>query len=401
MKAMKKSYWIGFSLLEISYWCFHVSFIGYLMSFLLSKNISNTILSIFLASYLLASFLGSLVWGTVCDRFHANRRVSIACFLAAGILMYMIYFCSGSVPMLALLYPLIGFVSLPQGAIIDSWLLQTCENDLSIYGKIRCIPSLTCAITSFTLGRLISAFDYYFMLIFGTIFLLTGILTARLLPGNQNVRSDSPAVSFSFRSVKHLFTNHSYRYLILILLLIGLAIAPMNNLKAAILEDVGGTVADYGIDAFISAIIQVPFIAFAGKIEKYPLRTRYILTALLPLMALSLAFCATSPAAVFAGSFFYNIGVGIILPLMRSVTEKSTDPAFRNLGHNIADAVYNSVAGIISLLYSGVVIDIFGMKSMLQICIVIVSIAAAITSVEAVCHLFSAKKCAPRRSLMP
>ena len=51
-KAMKKSYWIRFSLLEISYWGFHASFIGFLMSYLLSKGITNTMVSIFMASYL-------------------------------------------------------------------------------------------------------------------------------------------------------------------------------------------------------------------------------------------------------------------------------------------------------------------------------------------------------------
>ena len=79
---MKKSYWIGFSLLEISYWSFHASFLGFLTSYLLSKGISNTVVSMFLVTFLLASFVGSFVWGIVCDRFHTNRRVSILCFLA-------------------------------------------------------------------------------------------------------------------------------------------------------------------------------------------------------------------------------------------------------------------------------------------------------------------------------
>lgn len=58
MKAMKRCYWIGFAVLEISYWCFHGSFIGFLMSYLLSKGITNTMVSIFMASFLLASFGG-------------------------------------------------------------------------------------------------------------------------------------------------------------------------------------------------------------------------------------------------------------------------------------------------------------------------------------------------------
>ena len=132
-KAMKKSYWIRFSLLEISYWGFHASFIGFLMSYLLSKGITNTMVSIFMASYLLAAFVGSFVWG---------MKVSIMCFLAAGAVMFLIYFSYDNIPMLAVLYPMIGFVSLPHATNIDSWLLLVCENNLTVYGRIRCLPSL-------------------------------------------------------------------------------------------------------------------------------------------------------------------------------------------------------------------------------------------------------------------
>ena len=166
-KAMKKSYWIRFSLLEISYWGFHASFIGFLMSYLLSKGITNTMVSIFMASYLLAAFVGSFVWGMVCDRLHTNRKVSIMCFLAAGAVMFLIYFSYDNIPMLAVLYPMIGFVSLPHATNIDSWLLLVCENNLTVYGRIRCLPSLFFAVTSFVLGRLISDFGYSLMLVFG------------------------------------------------------------------------------------------------------------------------------------------------------------------------------------------------------------------------------------------
>lgn len=387
---MKRSYWIGFSLLEISYWSFHASFIGFLMSYLLSKGISNTAVSMFLASNLLAAFLGSFVWGMVCDRFRTNRKVSVFCFLAAGALMYLIYFSYESVPALAVLYPLLGFVCLPNATNIDSWLLLTCGNDLSVYGKIRCLPSLFFAVTSVVLGRLISGRGYYFMLIFGTFFLLTGVAAAVMLPDGGNMGREREAQEkkvreggFSMHSLKQVFSVRSYRYLILILLLVGLAVAPMNNLKATVLQSVGGTVSDLGIDAFICAIVQVPFIAIADRMERYSLRLRYVLITVLPFLAMVLAFGAVSPVMVFGGSFLLNVSVGILLPTMRSVTEKNVTPAFRNLGHNIADGVYNSVAGIISLLYSGIVIDLFGVKRMLLICILIISAAVMITGKDA------------------
>lgn len=379
---MNKKDWIGFSLLEISYWCFHASFIGFLMSYLLTKGITNTMMSIFLASYLLTSLLGSVIWGIVCDRFQTNRRVSIACFLTAGLVMYAIFFSEGNIVLLGLLYPILGFVALPHAVNIDSWLLLVCKNDLSIYGKIRCTPSILYAVTSVVLGRLIAAHGYSLMLVFGTCFLLTGIGAAMMLPEGEKVIQAQAKNDFGMGSVKQVFHSASYRYLIVLLFLIGLAIAPMNHLKTAILENVGGTVSDIGIDGFISAITQVPFIACADKIEKLPLRVRYLFVTGLPLAAYLLAFCAVSPIMVFAGSGLINSGIGILLPTMRSVTETRVSPAFRNLGHNIADTVFNSVTGMLSLICSGIVIGLFGVKSMLGICIGIIFIAVILAAVN-------------------
>ncbi len=379
---MKKKYWIGFSLLEISYWCFHASFIGFLMSYLLTKNITNTRISIFLVFYLLTALLGSFIWGIVCDRFQTNRKVSIACFLIAGFVMYGIFFSEGNIAMLAVLYPVLGFVALPHAVNIDSWLLLICKNDLSIYGKIRCTPSLMYAVTSVVLGRMIAAHGYYLMLVFGTFFLLIGMAAAIMLPEGEKAVQDKGKNDFRIHSVKQLFHNDSYRYLIVLLFLIGLAIAPMNHLKAAILENVGGNVSDLGVDGFISAVTQVPFIACADKIERLPLRVRYVLATGLPFIAYLLAYCAVSPVMIFAGSGLINTGIGILLPTMRSVTETSVPPAFRNLGHNIADTVFNSVTGILSLLCSGIVIGLSGVKSMLGICTVIILAAVILAAVN-------------------
>lgn len=377
---MKKKDWIGFSMLEISYWCFHASFIGFLMSYLLTKGITNTMISIFLASYLLTSLLGSVIWGSVCDRFQTNRKVSIACFLIAGLVMYAVFFSEGNTALLAMLYPVLGFVALPHAVNIDSWLLLVCKNDLSVYGKIRCTPSIMYAVTSVVLGRLIAAHGYSLMLVSGTFFLMTGIAAALMLPEGEKVIQDKVEKELGMRSVTQVFHSASYRYLIVLLFLIGLSIAPMNHLKTAILENVGGTVSDLGIDGFVSAITQVPFIACADKVEKLPLRVRYLFVTGLPFIAYLLVYWAASPVMVFVGSGLINFGIGILLPTMRSVTETSVPPAFRNLGHNIADTVFNSITGMLSLVCSGIVLGLYGVKCMLGICIVIILAAVILAA---------------------
>ena len=83
---------------------------------------------------------------------------------------------------------------------------------------------------------------------------------------------------------------------------------------------------------------------------------------------------------VFAGSFFYNVGFGILLVTMREVTETYVDKDLRNLGHNLSDAVFNSFSGVISLLYAGAVADRFGVNAMLTLCVIIAVIPAALST---------------------
>lgn len=233
---MSKRLCFGFAVLEISFWCFHASFIGFASAYLLHRGISNTMLSLLVAIFLFCAFLGSFFWGGLCDKFQTNRN------------------------------------------------------------------------------------------------------------------------------------------LIVILFLIGLAIAPLNNLKIIILENVGGNVSDIGIDSFIGAMTQVPLLALAGKTHKIPQRIRYLLMSILPLCMLLLTFFAVSPVMIFAGSCLNNIAYGILLPTMRDVTERNVEYRLRNLGHSLAEAVYTSLSGMMSLLYAGAIVDHLGVHAMLSVCIVIMGI---------------------------
>ncbi len=381
MKTISKLQLFGFSLLEISYWCFNASFIGFLVSYLLSKDVSNSTLSILLAAYLLAAFLGSLVCGILCDHLISNRTAIIVCLIITGIIIYLIYFLAPSIPALAILYPLLGFISQPQASNIDSWVLLSCRNNISIYGKIRCTPSIFFAFVSFILGNLISSNGYYFMLIFATFFLIVGTFTAIFLPPASNRLPKPDNNAKKTFNINNLFSCKPYIFLIILLLFIGIATSPLYNLKASILAEVGGTVTSLGIDSFIAAITQVPFLVLAPKIKQLPLRYRYICICSFHLITLLLAVFSISPAMIFVSTFFYNAAYGIMLPTIREVTENNVPFNYRNLAHNIADAVYNSFSGIISLLYSGSIIDIYGSKCLLFICIFIICVPLIINAV--------------------
>jgi len=375
---MTKKLCFGFAVLEISFWSFHASFMGFVSAYLLSKGMSNTFLSILIAVYLFTAFIGSFVWGIISDKYNTNKKVLMIELLGSGILMYFLYFNGGNTGIVALVYPLLGFLVQPLASNVDSWLISSCKGDAQIYGKIRSMPSLVYAFIAVILGKMIASYGYHFMLLGGTFFLGTALLTAQFLP-DKAVAEPSGREKLSKASIRQLLSVGSYRQLIVILFLIGVSIAPLNNLKVVLLNNVGGNVSDIGIDSFFGALTQVPFIALAGRTQKLSLRFRYLLMTGLPLCAFLAALFAHGTYMIFFATFLLNVGYGILLPTMREVTEMNVPSKLRNLGHNLSEAVYNSFSGMISLVYSGIVIDYFGIHIMLMICIAIIAISVFIS----------------------
>ncbi|MBQ2948830.1 MAG: MFS transporter [Clostridia bacterium] len=375
---MSKKRCVLFAALEMSYWCFHASFIGYAAAYLLAQGVSNTAVSLLLAGYMLLGFIGSLAAGNACDRFRTNKKVFMLCMLMAYGLMFALYFRGAEVAVAALCYPLLGFFFLPQGANIDSWLLDACARDQRIFGRIRCMPSLAYAVVCALFGQLIARFGYHVMIPGATFFFAVTMASAALLPDAKR-EAAAEKKKASAGDVGRLFAAAPYRRLVVLLFLLGLATAPMNNLKIVVLESVGGNVSHVGVDAFVGAMTQVPFIAMAALIHRLPLRVRFLsMSFLLMLMPLTASF-AVSPAMVYLASFFYNVGYGILLTTMRDVTELHVDRDIRNLGHTLSDAVFTSFSGVISLMYAGALTDALGVRAMLAVCAAICAVPVVIS----------------------
>lgn len=374
---MNKRQYIGFTVLQVSYWCFHASFICFASAFFLHLGFGNTVVSLLLAGYLLCSFIGSIVWGAICDRLGTNKKIFLAGVMGSACLMYFIYLFGGNVRLMAVAYPLLGFFFLPQAANSEAWLLSACDHNQKIYGQIRSAPSLVYAVWAMLMGRLIDVHGYAVMLVGGTAFAVVVITAALLLPDAADRRRPEKKQSGT-KGITVLLANKPYRRLLLLLFFAGLAAAPLNNMKIVVLQNVGGTVAHVGMDSFASALTQVPFFLLAGWLQHIRLRARYAVMTLAPLAMILMCLFAVSPAMVIAGSVLYNIGYGIMIPTMREVTERFVEGELRTLGHTLSDAVFSSFSGVISLAYAGFIADKMGVHAMLCVCAAIAAVSFAL-----------------------
>ena len=352
---------ILFTALFGSYWGFYAAYLNYAATFFLDNGISSGVISLLISGYLLMSFFGAFVWGEISDRFLSNKKTLL---LQAGlslILCVLIYFMVGHRALLFVLHPLLGFVVLPIAANMDAWSLSAYHNDQARYGKLRSRGSYINAVTALLFGWLIRHFGFIVMLI-GAVVFLSILIAASLCIQDEAAPAPAENSKFSFRDIRDLFSFSGYRRMILIIFLTGMAVMPANNLKIVIIESVKGDVGNLGIDAFLGVMIQAPLIALTASMKSISIRKKMLLAAFGQLGMLTTFAFARNVWMIYIGTIFTNIGYGILLPTMRQNVETYVDSRLRNLGHNVADAVYASLSGVLSTSIAGFAVEALSVR---------------------------------------
>lgn len=350
---------LTFAFLDAIYWGFGAASNGFLSSYLLSCGMSNSFLSIVLAIYMLCSFFGAFYWGGMCDKLKSNKKVFIPELLLTLLAALGIYFGAKSHVMIgAILFPLFGFCFMPLGSLLDAWMLKVFHQDAFLYGRARGTGSAGYAISALVVGQLINTFGYQMMPIcfvgcaFIT-FVITILLKEEAYVVNKKVEKADP---------KQLFKIKPFIYLLVILFLTGLALSPYNNLKIVILQSVGGDVGMLGIDSFVGVMVQAVFIFISGSLRRFPQYVRLLIMTICIAITMVLCVLASNPYMIILGTVFVNISYGFMLPTAREMTEMNITGSLKNTAHSLADAMFGSFAGVIALLYSGTLMDVFGVK---------------------------------------
>ena len=170
MEQISKKTFFSFAVMDSLYWAFYACFVGFIATYLLACGMDNAVLSIMLACFMGASFIGAFFWGSICDKAKTNKKIFIPEYIATIIIAFIIYFMAEkNIWVSTILYPLFGFLSSPLGSNLDTWMLRSFHKDASAYGRARAIGSMGYAITALFMGMLINAIGYQ-MIPVGTFF---------------------------------------------------------------------------------------------------------------------------------------------------------------------------------------------------------------------------------------
>lgn len=371
---MTRSRIFCFALIQLGYWGYYATFCGYITALLVENGISNTGLSAAVFGYQACAFAGSILLGRICDRVQSNKKPVLILSLLAMMLSILLSRFSADNRVVAFTYVMIGLTFGPMISCVDAWILHMFPGDGSLYGRMRAIGSFTLAGGMLLQGQMIERCGYGIMIRGGMITIAIVLAAGLALP--DVARTEHRAAGNSSQDLKTLLRNSNYRSLLMILFLVGMAVAPVNNLKVSIIRNLGGNVGWFGADNFFGIAMQVPLLLLAGKICRLSLKIRYALLGILPCGMLLLDLLAVHPLMVILGTCINNIAYAVQLPTMREVTETYVNREQKNLGHNLMDAVYGCMAGMISAVYAGVVIDLAGMKMLFSVCMVIQAAAS-------------------------
>lgn len=370
---------LHFSLLDGFFWAFFACFGGLISAYFLACGMANTALSITLAGYMLASFLGSFAVGRLCDRLASNRKVFLPMFGLSALTAFLAFFLAKTnLVIAAALYILFGFLCLPLGSSLDAWMLRSFHNDGSKYGRARSCGSAFYAIAMLIMGILVQKQGYDVMPTAMAVFAILILIFAFRANEEPYPQAQSQKKSGGMKDLLHI---HPYVFLLAIILLCGLAVSPINNLKIVILKSVGGDVGILGLDSFLGVMIQAVCIMMAGPMQKINSHLRLFLMSASLFITMILIVFAVNPGMIILSTCFVNLSYGFMLVTQRQITEEAVMPDLRTTAHALCDTMYAGVSGTIALLYSGAMMDHLGAKSPAVLGLVLTIIASLLSIV--------------------
>ncbi|MBQ2690230.1 MAG: MFS transporter [Solobacterium sp.] len=351
------------SALNIVYFGIQAPFI-YLSSYALALGVRDDLLSVLIGISFLAAFFGQVFWGTVSDRIRSTRKIMIMCTLLS-IADFIALWSGKTVAVFAVAYTLLGFFISPALSVLDSWSLDLLDYDSTGYGNVKSAGAVGFAAAMLVLGWLIERIGFSTLFLSGLFFCVLCILLSLSLPDKRFAASaggEKPKMDFS------ILRNRTFILLLVSVFLLGLAIAPPNNLKILLIQQAGGTVSAMGIDNGIGYAVQALMYAAAGHLSSRHSYLHLGLGALVTGIGMLLAAFAGNIWMVYLSTFCIYGAFSVENTVIRMLSRKLFPPEYLTTVLSIIDAVFMQLGGFIGLVAAGGIIAKTSLFTLMIIC---------------------------------
>ena len=340
----------------------------YITSWALDSGFREDLLSILIGISFAAAFAGQFLWGILSDRLRSTRKIFLLCMILSAIDFAVVWFARSDA-VFAVSYSLLGLFVSPMLSIMDAWALDLLDYEGSAFGNARSIGAAGFAAAMLGMGYAIRFFGYVMIPVIAVSFSLIAFAIGLALPDKKADRSTAQGMSAA--DFKAIMQARGFLFLMVIIFLLGLTIAPPNNLKIMLIQQAGGDVSVMGVDNFIGYAVQAAMFAVAGHL--HPQRP-YLMFAVFILMTsaglISAAFAANI-WMIFLSTLLIYAAWSVQITLLRQIIASMVPERFHTTAISISDAAFTQLSGFIGLAGGGVVLGMFNLKVLMLLCVAV------------------------------
>ncbi len=357
---------LKFSIMQLTFWSTWCSFFSFAGMYFIHSGYSYSFVGAAISVAICCGIAGQVFWGFLCDKLQSIKKV----FILANILLLaaVLALAEPSSPYRVLIFiGFLGFCQTPQPAILDSWILKKNVNIPLNYGFIRMWASIGFSCFGWIIGISIEGAGYWVMFVFAAAFVAVTLAVSLLVSdsgGNEGVKLRDLRLSYS-----KLIKNRKYLLFLAACFLIGLGNQATDNLLPLVVSEVGGSSGDLGMMIFLSAITELPFFFYSGRIfSRFSPRQCFWFSCCAYILEYVMIALAHSTQMVAVGVLFQGIGFSVLLPNLRTFAYQNSPEQMRTSAQTLTDAVFAGLAGMAASAFGAVIIERAGVSVMFGLC---------------------------------